>query len=120
MTFEEEYSAIMGRFFKENRGNVESLKELLFSIKHPSEGTILGDLTTQKFEVGDSNYRPLYINGDWIVQIKDKADKQIGELQFKDQFLIYCDDISKRVIAIEHANGIVSDINLFQILMDNY
>lgn len=120
MTFVEQYSLAMTRFFKENKDGLECLKEMLFYIRQPRPDTILGDMSKVVLTVGEASFRPLQIQGEWIIQIRDKSDKQIGELEYKDQFLIYCDDISKRTIAIEHTDGLVADINIYQILLDNY
>lgn len=120
MTFEEQYSLVMNQFIKENRENKEKLREMVYSIYNPNPNSILGHMGDSEFSAGDCKYRYLKVKDEWIIQIRDKSDKQVGEIEFKDQFLVYCDDISKRVIAIEHQNGVISDINLFQILMDNF
>lgn len=120
MTFVEQYSLVMNQFFKENLENKERLKEMVYWIYNPNPNSILGDMDKREFTAGDCKFRPLKIKGEWIIQIRDKSDKQVGEIEFKDQFLVYCDDITKRVIAIEHQNGIIDDINLFQILLDNF
>lgn len=120
MTFVEQYSMVMTRFIKENKDNVERLRAMLYFIRHPKADTILGDMENTELVVGDAKFRPLQIQGKWIVQIRDKSDKQIGELQYKDEFLIYCDDISHRTVAIEPVNEVVQDLNFYQILLDNY
>lgn len=120
MTFEEQYSLVMNQFFKENLENKERLREMIYSIYNPIPGSILDVMVNNEFTAGDCKYRTLKIKGEWIIQIRDKSDKQVGEIEFKDQFLVYCDDITKRMIAIEHQNGIITDINLFQILLDNF
>ncbi|QBZ70840.1 hypothetical protein pETSU_259 [Edwardsiella phage pEt-SU] len=120
MTFVEQYSLVMRRFFKENKDNVERLKEMLCYIRHPDPNSILGDMESAAIKVGDATFRVTKIQGEWCIQIKDASYKNIGSLEYKDEFLIYCDDISKRTVAIEVINETVQELNLFQILLDNY
>ena len=120
MTFQEEYAIVMGKFFRENMENKERLKEMIYWIYNPGADSILSNMTGQEFTAGGCKFRVILIKGEWIIQIRDESNKQVGEIQHGDAFFVYADDVTNRVIALEHNNGIVSDINLFQILLDNY
>lgn len=120
MTFQEEYAVVLGKFFKENMENKERLKEMVYWIYNPVTDSILSDMTDKEFTAGGCKFRIFQVKGKWTVQIRDESNKQVGEIQYGDAFFVYADDITNRVIAIEHTNGIISDINLFQILLDNY